>query len=191
MLKMKDSKGCLDYDSEFRLLKANINLFRQEWDDFGYDDAIQDNKELERAFGSTEQCRVLFCASRKNESAMLYPLYKQRHEDTGYLKHIHLITSETHTRKVEIENHSDQLLEAHFINSAEFGDSVDNLIEITTDRINIYKKEKHEMAMQPVMSIQGLNIRSVREIHESFLYTICDEISRPFSISKNGGEHRF
>ena len=39
LLKKKDSKECLDYDSDFRLINSNTNHFRQERDDYAYDDA--------------------------------------------------------------------------------------------------------------------------------------------------------
>lgn len=139
-------------------------------------------------FGDAEMCTVLYCVSRQNQSAMLYPLAIMRDEKTDHIKSIHLITSENHTRKVEIGDVDEgTVLEAHFVTSPEFGDSVDSLIEITNESINIYEKTKKGTSMQPVLTIKGLNIRSVREIHESFLYAICDEVQRPFSISKRGG----
>ena len=83
LLGPEDREDCLSHDSQFTVVRANKDAFE--------DDQVKDG-EVRRASSGKDHINVLFCRSRRNKTSTLFPLVKEREdESTKVVKKIHLV----------------------------------------------------------------------------------------------------
>ena len=129
---------------------------------------------------------VLVCKSNANEKTSIYPLLKEREEEgSKIIKEMRLVLKPGNNHQIERESQDDsRLLEAFYVTGENFGEGRDSFASVTEKYIRVYDKD-----MKLRLQFEGLNIRSCQQVHQGYLYTISDNITKPPLITKYYGEN--
>ena len=100
-----------------------------------------------------------------------------------------LITDERYSKTVDFDqcDHDSPIFYSFYSTSNEYADNIDNFAQVSKHNCKIY-----DSAMQSRIEFTGLNIRSCIDMHQSYLYTISDSRTQPYSVTdltkENGHE---
>ena len=138
--------------------------------------------EVRQAYKDKDKCKVIVCSSQSRQSTQIFPLIKEH--TNKIIMNIRLAQAAKNTKKIDWHSLTDtsQLLNAFYITSSEFGNNMDNYVQVSEKFIKVYDRN---MCLRIVY--EGLNIRGCQTVHQGYLYTISDTISNAPTIPNYEG----
>jgi hypothetical protein len=107
----------------------------------------------------------------------MYPILKRRNAQK-IITSIQLLKSDAYKKMVTFEDEVEKNpIHSFFVTNKEFKDNVDNFCVVTEKDVRIYDED-----MKLRITVNGLKIRGCLDVHQDYLYSIDDNISKPFSV---------
>lgn len=171
----QSKKSCLSYDTYFKVLRANAAVFHVDKDSDKFIDD-EDQKAFEQAYSKKNYVIAVICTSDKNQRSTMFTIVKER-DELNFIKQVRLLKSKQNRKDLEVDVDEDDVAPMHsfYITANDFGDNRDNYAQVSEKMIKIYDK-----SMNLRLKFEGLKIRHCEDVHQDYLYTISDQMDRPY-----------
>ena len=102
---------------------------------------------------------------------------KDKDEGTGFIKTMRILKKVKNRKDLDMDSDTkhddDPPLHSFYITDSEYKENTDSYAQISNKMIKVYDKE-----MNLRLRFEGLQIRYCEDVHQSYLYTISDQIHR-------------